>query len=306
VLFTVSAADARQRLDSFVSEKAGITRSRAKHLVDKGLVRVNGAPEKAGCRLGENDTVEVTLPRAGPQGLLPEDIPVRVLYSDPDLVVVDKPPGMVVYPAAGHSTGTLMNALAFRFRNMASVGGPLRPGVVHRLDKDTSGTMVVALSDRAYYRLVETFRQREVRRSYLALVYGALKKDEGEFTLSIGRSASDRKKMSTRTRRGKEAKTMWKVERRLAGATLVSARLATGRTHQIRVHFASAGHPVLGDRVYGKKTSLLIKGKQVSFPRQMLHARLLGFAHPVTGEYLEFVAPMPVDMREAVDDISRI
>ncbi len=306
MLFTVSAADARQRLDSFVSEKAGITRSRVKHLADKGLISVNGAPEKAGCRLGENDAVEVTLPEAGPEGLLPEDIPVRVLYNDPDIVVVEKPPGMVIYPAAGHSTGTLMNALAFRFKEMAAVGGPLRPGVVHRLDKDTSGAMVVALSDRAYYRLVEMFRQREVKRSYLALVYGSLKKDEGEFTLSIGRSASDRKKMSTRTRGGKEARTMWKVERRLTGATLVSARLATGRTHQIRVHFASAGHPVLGDRVYGKKTSLLINGRQVSFPRQMLHARLLGFAHPVTGEYLEFDAPMPEDMREAVEELGRI
>ncbi len=203
---------------------------------------------------------------------------------------------MVIYPAAGHSSGTLMNAIAYHSRKLASVGGPLRPGVVHRLDKDTSGVMVVALEDSAYYNLVEQFRQRSINRKYKALIYGALKRVSGEIMLKIGRSESDRKKMSTKVRRGKEAVTSWKVIERLTDATLIEAKLGTGRTHQIRVHFASIGHPVLGDKTYGKKTTLDTGKQKITFPRQMLHAELLGFTHPATGEYMEFRTEMPQDM----------
>jgi 23S rRNA pseudouridine1911/1915/1917 synthase len=233
---------------------------------------------------------------------MPEPLPVDILYKDDSLVVVNKPAGMVVYPAAGHDHGTLMNALAYHIGKLASTGGPLRPGVVHRLDKDTSGVMVVALDDRAYYHFTEQFKERTIHRKYVALVHGDLRGGEGEIALKIGRSESDRKKMSTRVKKGREAVTKWKAIRRFGRATLIEAKLGTGRTHQIRVHFASIGHPVLGDRTYGKKVEIEVKaGKKILFPRQMLHAESLGFVHPVTGKYLEFSSPLPEDMRRKVE-----
>lgn len=306
MLVRVGPQEAGRRLDVFVSEKEGVSRSLAKKLVEDSFVKVNGEAARTAYRVREGDEVEITLPAGGSEELVPQDIAVDILFSDRDLAVVDKPPGLVVYPGAGHPSGTLMNALRFRLGELSSVGAPLRPGVVHRLDKDTSGVMVVALSDRAYYSLVEQFKQRTVSRTYLALVHGSLKSDEGEISARIGRSASDRKKMSTRTRRGREARTFWKVAKRLPGATLVSVRLATGRTHQIRVHFASVGHPVLGDSSYGRKTSLTIKGKKVVFPRQMLHAESLGFAHPETGAHMQFRSPLPGDMADAMKRLSEL
>ncbi len=199
------------------------------------------------------------------EGLIPEPIPVEILYKNGHVIVVNKPPGMVVYPAAGHSRGTLMNALAYHCENLAAVGGPLRPGVVHRLDKDTSGVMVMALSDRAYYDLTSQFKERTINRRYKALIYGNLKEDEGEISLRIGRSSSDRKKMSTRGKTGKEAHTRWKVLKRFGSSTLIEVKLGTGRTHQIRVHFASIGHPVLGDGTYGKKVELDVSARQRDF-----------------------------------------
>jgi 23S rRNA pseudouridine1911/1915/1917 synthase len=207
---------------------------------------------------------------------------------------------MVIYPAAGHSSGTLLNALAYHSNKLASIGGPLRPGVVHRLDKDTSGVMVVALADSAYYSLVEQFKQRSINRKYKALIYGTLKNVSGEIVLKIGRSESDRKKMSTKVRKGKEAVTTWRVIESLTDATLIEAKLMTGRTHQIRVHFASIGHPVLGDKTYGKKTYIERRDRKILFPRQMLHAELLGFTHPETGEYMEFRTETPPDMTEKI------
>lgn len=300
------------RIDTFVSEKTGITRSQVQKLLETGHVTLNGRPVKPNHRIKENDAIVITVPEKEPEALLPEDIPVNILYHDRDIAVVEKPPGMVVYPSPGHRRGTLMNALAFHLGRLATVGGPLRPGVVHRLDKDTSGVMVVALSDRAYYGLVEEFRKREIKRSYLALVYGSLKKERGKIALTVGRSEADRKKMSTRTRSGKEARTSWERVEVFRGATLIKAKLATGRTHQIRVHFASIGHPVLGDRTYGKKTSIEIRGlgnrlkRSVTFPRQMLHAELLGLTHPVTGEYMEFKTEMPEDMARAVNELREV
>ena len=193
-----------------------------------------------------------------------------------------------------------MNAIPYHSKKLASVGGPLRPGVVHRLDKDTSGVMIVALDDSAYYNLVEQFRERSITRKYEALIYGTLKKVSGEIALKIGRSLSDRKKMSTKVRKGKEAVTKWKVIKHLSDATLIEATLGTGRTHQIRVHFASIGHPVLGDKTYGKKTTLETGKHKVLFQRQMLHAKQLGFTHPATGQYMEFTSEMPQDMTEKI------
>lgn len=306
MLIRVSPQDAGSRLDSFISEKTGITRAQVKRLLEGSLVTVNGGRAKTSYRVREGDSISATLPVRDEESLVAEDLPVEILFSDGHVAVVDKPPGMVVYPAAGHRSGTLMNALCFRFGSLSAVGGPLRPGVVHRLDRDTSGVMMVALSDSAYYGLVEQFRNRTVKRSYLALVWGSMGADEGDINAAIGRSASDRKKMSTRTSRGKLASTHWKAAKRFQSATLLSVTLATGRTHQIRVHLASVGHPVLGDSTYGRKTSLMVKGKKISFPRQMLHAEVLGFTHPVTGQHMQFVSPLPRDMAEAMDKLSEL
>jgi 23S rRNA pseudouridine1911/1915/1917 synthase len=300
MLIRVSPEEPPERIDRFLSRKTGISRNRIQRLIEDSRIKVNNACVRTRYIICGNDSIEVVIPKTGLVGLQPDDIALDILYRDGHIVVVNKPPGMVVHPGAGRTGGTLMNALRFHMDELATVGGPLRPGVVHRLDKDTSGVMVVALTDTAYYGLVKQFSGRTVGRRYIALIYGTPKADKGEITLNIGRSRSDRKKMSTRSRRAREARTSWKIIQRLQQAALVEARLATGRTHQIRVHFASLGHSVLGDRTYGRKTNLRIGQQTVRFPRQMLHAELLGITHPVTGEDLEFVTAMPDDMREAV------
>jgi 23S rRNA pseudouridine1911/1915/1917 synthase len=297
----ITEEEAGERIDTFLAGKTGITRSQIQKRIEKGDVLVNGRPASQHYRIKTNDSISVTEIAEKYEGLIPEDIPINILHKDDALIVVDKPAGMVVYPAAGHSQGTLMNAIAFHSRKLAATGGPLRPGVVHRLDKDTSGVMVVALDDKSYYHLIEQFKQRTINRKYIALVYGNFIQDEGEIALKIGRSATDRKKMSTRVKTGREAVTKWKVLKRFHNASLIQAKLGTGRTHQIRVHFASIGHPVLGDRTYGKKTEVEKKGsKTIRFPRQMLHAEVLGFVHPQNGEYIEFSSPLPKDIKDSI------
>jgi 23S rRNA pseudouridine1911/1915/1917 synthase len=208
---------------------------------------------------------------------------------------------MVMYPSAGHSSGTLLHAVAYRAEKLASAGGPLRPGVVHRIDKDTSGLVVVALDDAAYYGLVKQFSERSIRRRYVALVYGKMKEREGDIALPIGRSSADRKMMSTRSKRSRPALTSWRVIEEYRAISLVEAVLSTGRTHQIRVHFSALNHPVIGDAVYGSKTSVATVRGMVPVGRQMLHAASLGFAHPVTGLQLDFEAPLPADMTALVE-----
>ncbi len=306
MLIKAAEKDADSRIDTFAAEKTGITRSQIHKLIEEGLVRVNGAPTKASYKMRPGDEVDITLPEKQPDELVPEDIPLDILYSDEHLAVVNKPAGLVVYPAAGHPTGTLMNALRYRLGELSAPGGPLRPGVVHRLDKDTSGIMVVALSGEAYHPLVEQFSHREIKRTYVALISGRIKGESGKITRKIGRSMTDRKKMSVRTRKGKEAETKWDVIERFKNATLVRVKLATGRTHQIRVHFASVGHPVLGDSTYGHKTTLAVLGKKkLYFPRQMLHAKVLGFRHPVTHRKMRFTSPLPEDMQAAIEELGQ-
>ncbi len=300
--FHVTPDNSGQRVDLTASEMAGLTRSHIQRFIEKELLTVNGSAVKPNYKTKAGDIISISIPE-NEETLLLENIPVEVLYIDEYVAVVNKPPYMVVYPGAGHGSGTLMNALAFRIRKLASVGGPLRPGVVHRLDRDTSGVMVVAVDDTAYYDLVEQFRERTITRKYIALVSGALTGESGEISLKIGRSESDRKKMSTKVRRGREAVTRWKVLEHLTGATLIEARLGTGRTHQIRVHFAALGHPVLGDRTYGKKMFIEINRRKVTFPRQMLHAALLGFVHPATGQYMEFTSELPDDIEEKLAEL---
>jgi 23S rRNA pseudouridine1911/1915/1917 synthase len=301
----VSKDDAGKRIDVLCAEKAGISRSRIQRFIEKKCILVNFRSVPQNYRVKTDDVITLKIEEKEKQaGLIPEALPLEILYEDRYLAVVNKPAGMVVYPAAGHNRGTLMNAVSYHCKRLATVGGPLRPGVVHRLDKDTSGVMVVALDDAVYYKLVEEFRQRTINRRYIAVVYGELKADSGEISFNIGRSESDRKKMSTRMRKGKEAFTAWMVIERFCNATLIEAKLRTGRTHQIRVHLASIGHPVLGDKTYGKKVEVEVKvegkKKKIVFPRQMLHAELLGFIHPITGEYLEFKSPLPEDMEEKI------
>jgi 23S rRNA pseudouridine1911/1915/1917 synthase len=292
------------RLDTFISQKSHLTRSFIQKLIRQGSITVNSCAEKAGYKIKKGDKIELIIPDEPERQLAPEDIPLEILWEDEHIIVVNKPPDMVIYPAVGNRRGTLMNALVSRCGRLSSVGAPLRPGVVHRLDKNTSGVIVIAKDDRSHHGLVNQFKNREVEKHYTALLYGRLKEDSGEITSAIGRSLSDRKKMSVKTRNGKEAITKFEVVRRFNSATLVNVRIITGRTHQIRVHFASIGYPVLGDKTYGKKTSVKSGRITVNFSRQMLHAYSMRLKHPVNGESLEFTAPMPEDMEEAIGELS--
>ena len=301
-VYSVSPSAKSIRLDLFISLRSGLTRSHVLKLIRQELVKVNSEVEKAGYKIRGGDLVEMTLPDEMEGVLVPEDIPVEVLWEDEHLIVVNKPPDMVIYPAAGNSSGTLLNALVGKCVKLSSVGAPLRPGIVHRLDKDTSGVIVIAKDNESHYDLVEQFKGREIEKYYMALLYGRLKKESGEITSAIGRSLSNRKKMSVRTTGGKDAITRFEVVKRFRSTSLVKVRILTGRTHQIRVHFASVGCPVLGDSTYGKKISIDMGQRKVRFNRQMLHAYSLKLRHPVTGEILEFKAPLPEDMERAISE----
>ena len=274
------------RLDVFAAEAADITRSRAGALIREGCVLVNGSQQaKAGCKLRAGDRVTVRIPEAEPASIEAEDIDLDILYQDADVAVVFKPSGMVVHPAAGNERGTLVNALLKHLDNLSGIGGEIRPGIVHRIDKDTSGLLLVAKNDRAHVSLSDQIRAHSVHRAYQAIVIGNLRDDEGFVDTPIGRHPTDRKRMAV-VPGGREARTNWRVLERLRGATLIEARLTTGRTHQIRVHMASIGHPVLGDPVYGpKKSPYPVAGGQ------LLHAFQIGFVHPVTGEEMRFTSP---------------
>ena len=303
-VYTAELIKKPERLDSYIALKSGLTRSHIGKLIKKGMVSVNSRVEKAGYKVREDDRIELIIPDE-PEGILiPENIPLEIIHEDEHIIAINKPPYMVIYPAAGNKSGTLMNALVSKCKKLSSIGAPLRPGVVHRLDKNTSGVIVIAKDDRAYYSLVDQFKERQVKKHYLALLYGSLKEEKGEICASIGRSSSDRKKMSTRTRRGKEAVTQFEVMKRFRSAALVKVRILTGRTHQIRVHFASIGHPVLGDKTYGKKTTLKLRDKTIRFPRQMLHAYNLKIRHPATGKTVNFTAPLPEDMETVIEELT--
>lgn len=301
--YIVKPDEAGERIDTFLARKTEISRSQIQRLILTKNVLVNEKHIRQNFKIRAADIISVTFNHEHEDILVPESLDLPIIYKDHYVVVVDKPAGMVVYPAAGHRSRTLMNALSYYSDKLATVGGPLRPGVVHRLDKDTSGVMVIAVDDAAYYDLVDQFRQRTITRSYVALIYGTMQGEKGEILSKIGRSESDRKKMSTRVRRGKDAITRWKVLQKYQGAMMVEVKLATGRTHQIRVHFAAEGHPVLGDRTYGRIREISGQRRRIYFPRQMLHAAVLGFAHPSTGEYMEFSSPLPADIQTAVKEL---
>jgi 23S rRNA pseudouridine1911/1915/1917 synthase len=304
----VTTKDIGRRLDQFLSEASlNLSRSQAKKLIEGKTILLNQQPTKPSVRLKIGDIVSKILSKPEPLTLTPEPLPLGILYEDRFIIVIDKPPGMVVHPAYGNPSGTLVNALLYHCKDLAGINGVIRPGIVHRLDKDTSGVMVVAKNDEAYYELTKQFKHRSVGKVYLAIAYGQFSKDEGIIDSAIGRHPSQRKRMSTRTRRGRTAITRWKVIERLDGFTLLEIFPQTGRTHQIRVHLSSIGHPILGDPVYGRRgragaiNDPVLKEYVRKMNRQALHALRLAINHPQTGVRVEFVSPIPQDMREMLE-----
>ena len=311
-LFSVNEADTAQRLDAFlVLQSRNLTRSRVQELIRSGFVRVNHHLSKPSYRLKTGDHIEVTLPPPQPLRLDPEPVSFELIYEDPWLIVVNKPPGIVVHPAPGHFTGTLVHGLLQHCTDLSGIGGVMRPGIVHRLDKDTSGLMVVAKNDAAHAYLSAQFKAGKVTKNYVALVHGIVKGGKGEINLPIGRHPVRRKEMSVQPSKGRVAKTLWEKQEELAGLfSLLSVSPKTGRTHQIRVHLSHLGYPIVGDPVYGHRRSWWKKrfpedsGLSGLIERQMLHAGTLGFVHPQGGDYREFTAPLPADM-ELVLEILR-
>ena len=294
---------APQRLDQFLIRQ-GIHKSRTflQKLIRQGDVTVNGQPVKSSYLIRPGDCIHLNIPAPTPLDLHPEPIPLDIVYEDPYLLVLDKPAGLVVHPAPGNFTGTLVNALLHHCKDLSGIGGRERPGIVHRLDKGTTGLMVVAKTDEAHQGLSRQFAAHSIARSYWALVKGKMKKSPQTIDLAIGRDRKDRKKISSRTTRPKRAVTVIKAIRRFQDVTLVEALPQTGRTHQIRVHLAGKGHPILGDRVYGGRVASMLE--EIRVDRPMLHARGLGFIHPMNQERLEFEARLPSDMIEILERVA--
>jgi len=294
------------RLDLYLSQRdTGLSRSRIQSLIKKGRVILNGHPARASARLREGDLILLEIPPVTPPRLEPEAVPFQLLHEDRALLVLNKPAGVVVHPAPGHPTGTLVQGILRLCKDLSGIGGELRPGIVHRLDKDTSGLLVVAKNDRAHAALARQFKAGEVTKRYLALVYGPVKAAKGKITLPIGRHPRKRKVMAVRPEGGgKAALTVWEKRENLAGGfCLLDVSIKTGRTHQIRVHLSHEGHPIVGDPLYGqgrarfRRHPLYRAGHLPPCDRQMLHAERLGFTHPDSGDFLEFRAPLPEDMK---------
>ncbi|MGH9575276.1 MAG: RluA family pseudouridine synthase [Candidatus Acidiferrales bacterium] len=321
--FVVSSEDAGQRLDRFVAAQLPeLSRNRIQGLMDDGHILVDGIAKKPSHRVAAGETIAIDLPPP-PSGLVePEAIPLHSLYEDDDLAVINKPAGMIVHPGAGAETGTLVAALLHHFRQpvnattaaaarasstgLSSTGGPLRPGIVHRLDKDTSGAIVVARTDAAHAKLAAAFSNRLVAKTYIALLHGKPHGESGRIELPIARDIHRRSRMTTRRREGREARTDWRALAHIANFTLVEADLHTGRTHQIRVHFSALACPIVGDTIYGAPREERV-GKELLPPlgRNFLHAARIAFAHPRTGKRLEFRAPLPAELVDYLHGLAR-
>ena len=312
----VDAADAGTRIDKYLSERADLTRSAAVRLLEEGDVSVCGASVSKNYKVRLGDEIEVAYPEPEPDTALPENIPLDVVYEDGDIIVVNKPVGMVVHPAAGNPSGTLVNALLYHCKgSLSGIGGVLRPGIVHRIDKDTSGLLVVAKNDRAHLHLAEQIKQHSAHRIYRAVCVGNIKEDEGTVDLPIGRHPTDRKRMAVirdPDREARDAVTHYRVLQRFAGRqtwgnafTYIECRLETGRTHQIRVHMAAKGHPLLGDDVYGGANTPFGARHKSLIKGQTLHACELHLTHPTTGERMHFSAPQPPEMTKLLEILSQ-
>jgi len=305
----LSASEGGERLDKYITQMVpDLSRSRAQKLIEEGLITVNGGIAKPSYRLEVSDLVVVRIPPPEILEVRPESIPLDIVYEDKDIIVVNKPPGMVVHPAYGHRTGTLVNAVLAHYPDLAGAEGDPRPGIVHRLDKDTSGLIIVAKNDSARRHLQRQFKGREVHKIYVALLEGRLEPVHGVIEAPIGRDKKRRKRMAV-VEGGREARTEYRVVEYFGGEmgkgrrlyTLVEAEPETGRTHQVRVHFASIGHPLAGDPVYGYR-----KQRLILLRRQFLHAQALGFRLPGTDEYIELVAELPDDLRAVLEGLRRL
>jgi 23S rRNA pseudouridine1911/1915/1917 synthase len=306
----VTAGEAPKRLDHFLATREPyFSRTVLQRLIEDGHITVNGKVVKPSQKIRPGDRLVMVVPRPEPIELAPENIPLDILYEDQSLLVLNKPPGLVVHPAPGHWTGTLVNALLHHMQqgegHLSSIGGKERPGLVHRLDKDTTGVLVIAKTDQAHRGLAAQFKAHSITRIYEALVWQGPPKKEGRIELSIGRDTKDRKTFSTRTTRPKESLTTYKTTQRFAK---MAAHLAlfpgTGRTHQLRVHLKAIGCPILGDQTYGGKKVMEVA--EIGIPRVMLHAKVLGFIHPETGQALEFSAPLPQDMMGVIRALQKV
>jgi 23S rRNA pseudouridine1911/1915/1917 synthase len=298
LIFTIEEQNIGARLDAFLSERVeGQSRSYIQKLIEQELVLVNGKSSKSNYKLRSNDSVEIRIPDPVPLEVKAEDISLNIVYEDEDLIVINKPQGMVVHPAHGNYSGTIVNALLSHCDNLSGINGVMRPGIVHRIDKDTSGIIVIAKNNEAHVSLSEQLKEHSITRKYNALVEGRIKNEAGIIETLIGRNPKERKEMAVVSRNGKRAVTHFKVLEVFDSFTFIEAQLETGRTHQIRVHMAHIGHPVVGDPVYGyKKQRFETNG-------QLLHARVLGFVHPRTGEYVEFEAPLPDYFEKILDKL---
>jgi len=306
--FQVTIKDQGRRLDQFLSEtNLNLSRSQAKNMIQKHHILLNQKPTKPSAHIKAGDIVSGTLPEPTSISLKPEPIPLIILDEDPSMIVIDKPSGMVVHPAYGNPSGTLVNALLYHCKDLTGINGVLRPGIVHRLDKDTSGVMVVAKDDVAFHQLTKQFKNRTVGKVYCAIVYGRFGQDEGLIDSAIGRHPSVRKRMSTQTKKGRTAITRWKKVEEFESCTLLEIFPRTGRTHQIRVHLSSIGHPILGDPLYGRKGrpgaihDPILKECIKRMNRQALHAQRIEFNHPRTGKRVQFISPIPQDMKEVLE-----
>ncbi|BBO71723.1 pseudouridine synthase [Desulfosarcina alkanivorans] len=308
--FCVRPAQAGVRLDVLVAAEVNqCSRSFAAALIRKGCIAVDGAVKKPRYPLRAGETVSGTIPAPEHIDSLPEDIPLQILYEDAELLVLNKAAGMVVHPAPGHPGGTLVNALMHHCSDLAGISGTVRPGIVHRLDKDTSGALVVAKNSRSMHHLAGQFKSRRVRKNYLALVYGIPKSNSGSIDQPIGRHPVERKKMSVTTHTPRSALTHWQVRETFSGASLLDLDIRTGRTHQIRVHCKFMGHPLIGDPIYGRRgerkrladTSIGMRRAVIDIHRQMLHAWRISFDHPTTGRRMKLEAALPEDMAQLID-----
>lgn len=293
----IDAAAAGLRLDKAVADLTELSRGLANEQIKNGQILVNGEEKKAKYAVKEGDIISYEVPEPEVVEYVAEDLPLEIVYQDEDVAVVNKPQGMVVHPSAGHTSGTLVNALMYHIKDLSGINGVLRPGIVHRIDKDTSGLLMIAKNDQAHLALADELKDKKSLRKYWAIVHGNLPNDRGVIEAPIGRSEKDRKKQAV-TAKGKPALTRFQVLERFGDYTLVELQLETGRTHQIRVHMAYIGHPVAGDEVYGPRKTLKGHG-------QFLHARTLGFTHPRTGEVLEFTAEAPAIFLETLEKLRK-
>ena len=296
VSYTIEEQQQGERIDKAVSSiQNEWSRTQISNWITEGIVKVNGEAVKAKYKVKAGDVVEIIVPEAEPLDVIAENLDLEIVYEDADVLVVNKPKGMVVHPAPGHMTGTLVNGLMYHCTDLSGINGIMRPGIVHRIDKDTSGLLMVAKNDKAHESLVEQLVNKTVTRKYTALVHGHIAHDKGTIDAPIGRDQKDRQKQAV-VDKGKHAVTHFQVIERFGDYTLVECRLETGRTHQIRVHMQYIGFPLVGDPKYGPR-------KTIDFGGQVLHAGVLGFNHPTTGEYMEFEAPLPVDYVQLLDEL---